>query len=251
MTDLLSFLGLAWPRLLLYPGGLFALALLWLVRRVWPYTPVAAPPTLRVAEGVPPLLLLCLLPLPGAAVLPRAIDLPAALALLEWPLALALLTGEMRDDPRTMAARYAPLLLAACALVLGSHSLALDAFVREPPPGVLPRALLAAGAAYWALALPALLGLGPLVAAPPTRSWGAAMRIVGHGLLAALLWFALLPSPWLAPLPAILVFLLLFLADRSGPHCRGAWRFAKWLSAIIIGALIVAAAIAALRDRLV
>lgn len=251
MADLFSYLGLAWPRLLLYPGGVFALALLWLLRKVRSGPPSNASAELQVAACVPPLLLLCLLPLPGAATLPRPIDLPTALALLEWPVALAFVAGAAtRADPRALAARYAPLLLAACAIVLGSRSLALDALVRPPPPGPLPRALLAAGAACWALALPALLGPGP-DAAPPSQRWGDQLRVLGHGLLAALPWLALLPSPWLAPLPVMLVFLLLFFTDRSGPQGRAAWIVAGRAAAALVGALILLSAIVALQERLV
>jgi hypothetical protein len=247
-TDLLSFLGLAWPRLLLYPGGLFALTLLWTLYRAQSPHVEAEAPELRVAACVPPLLLLCLLPLPGAAELPRQIDLPTALALLEWPVALALIVdGKAPGDARALLRRYGPLLLAACAFALGARSLALDALVREPPPGLLPRALLAAGALCWALALPALLGLG--AEAPPLRS-GFALRIAGHGLLAASLWLALLPSPWLAPLPALLVFVLLFLAARSRRRWQAAWSVGGYLAAALTAALILAAAVAALLARL-
>jgi hypothetical protein len=250
VVELLSFLGLAWPRLLLYPGGLFALALLWAVRRARPAPPVSAPPELRVAACVPPLLLVCLLPLPGAAALPRALDLPAALALLEWPVALALLVGSKAPgDARALARRYGPLLLAACALAIGARSLALDGLVREPPSGALPRALIGAGAACWALALPALLDLGRSAGTSAERS-GEALRVVGHGLLAATFWLALLPSPWLAPLPVALVFLLLFLADRGGDRGRSAWVFGSRIAAALTAGLILAAAAADVVRRL-
>ncbi|MBX0330043.1 hypothetical protein K2Z83_20450 [Oscillochloris sp. ZM17-4] len=75
MGELLGALGLAWPRLLIYPGGLSALGLAWLLSRWMVVGKRPSPPAplpLRRERGVviidalPPLLALALLPLPPA-----------------------------------------------------------------------------------------------------------------------------------------------------------------------------------------
>ena len=106
-NELLALLGRAWSRLLIYPGGLAAFGLVWLISTLQnrvsspsaPHPPFPSPvagsgePPQRRGEGsllalssvVLPWLALALLPLPLAVTLPRQIDIVVALALLEWP----------------------------------------------------------------------------------------------------------------------------------------------------------------------
>lgn len=102
-------LGLAWPRLLFYPGGLSALGLAWVLDclRVYiadrsvsslPHTHEGAAVTLTdrgawggpaclldLSAGVAPLLIMSLLPLPQSGYFAYTPDLLVALTLLEWP----------------------------------------------------------------------------------------------------------------------------------------------------------------------
>src|SRR6266508_6847510 len=132
-NELLALLGRAWPRLLIYPGGLTTFALLWLIGRIKNQEPRTknnpTNPGLSLDEGderrtnderrttnddervrwsvvgssldmsavVLPWLGLALLPLPGAAGISRQTDLITVLALLEWPLLLAIV-AELRES---------------------------------------------------------------------------------------------------------------------------------------------------------
>ncbi len=133
-NELLALLGRAWPRLLIYPGGLAAFALVWLLIRTKNKEQRTNQPTtdhrrsdrestdygLQTTDGharqfpipnsqfsipgswldlsaiVLPWLGLALLPLPLAAAIGRQIDLIAGLALLEWPLLLTI-AAELRS----------------------------------------------------------------------------------------------------------------------------------------------------------
>jgi hypothetical protein len=296
-NELLALLGRAWPRLLIYPGGLAAFGLIWLIERTknkeprtenreprtgnreprtenrepqnrrtenqaaHPLTRSPAHPSGRwsVVSGrwsaleasaiVLPWLGLALLPLPRAAGLSRQIDLVAALALLEWPLLLAV-AAELRDgaDARVRAARrlaaalnsYPPLILAALVLASAYGSLETMALARPPEASTPARAALLhwLGASAWLLALPPALGIGAFAAGPPTQRalrLGLRLRALGLVALAALPWFALVAGPdaggqggidltwiWL-PLPPLGIAALLWGYSRltAGRSARG------------------------------
>ena len=161
MSELLGALGLAWPRLLLYPGGLFALAASW-VLDAWlarcgcrlethEQAGVSAPGAL-----VPPLVALALLPLAPARSFPYGVDLVVALALLEWPQALG--WGARRREE--LARAYAPLLVAGLGMAEAGGGLELTRLLRWPEP-LLGQLLLGASAGLWLTALPRLLARGP------------------------------------------------------------------------------------------
>ncbi len=101
MRELLVSLGLAWPRLLLYPGGLFALVASWLLAR-WlgrcsyePVQPAAGPPP-SLVDLLPPLAVLSLLPLAPARSFPFGLDLLVAGIMLLWPQRQSLLSERGR-----------------------------------------------------------------------------------------------------------------------------------------------------------
>ncbi len=234
MNELLALLGLAWPRLMLYPGGLFALTLvsLWQLADtrhataprpqtgVWPsykyLFPVPRSP-LPMLNAVPPLLAISLLPLPLAASLGRGIDLVLALTLLEWPLFVRLSshTSTLDDhDLQRLKAGYALLLPALLSLVQSTRSFALEALVVRPGTlETLATLLRLGGVCGWALALVPLLAIGPFrqEQAPELDD---NIRTVGHVLLATLPVLALLGEWWLAPLAPLALGLLLCAADR-------------------------------------
>lgn len=117
MGEWLGTLGLAWPRLLLYPGGLSALGLAWVLDCLLVYSAdrsVSAPTRTSPVDGargwleaaaspvdgaaregpgrildlstvVAPLLIISLLPLPQSGYFAYTPDLLVALVLLEWP----------------------------------------------------------------------------------------------------------------------------------------------------------------------
>jgi hypothetical protein len=209
MSELLGALGLAWPRLLLYPGGAFALGASWLLA-AWlsrcagrPVAAPAAPAAGDLVAALPPLAAILLMPLAPARSFPFGLDLVIALALLEWPRAL-----QGRGLVRAEALReYGPLLVAAALLAEGAGGLELTRLLRVPE-GWLDRGLLAAGALLWLAALPRLISAGPGGPAGRLRALGlllvAALPLLGA--LAATL-AGRLPGElagWLLPPAAIL-----------------------------------------------
>jgi hypothetical protein len=229
-NELLALLGRAWPRLLIYPGGLAAFALVWLLERA---NRSPAVPRRVVDRGsriedrgsriedrdprssilgssaiVLPWLGLALLPLPHAAAIGRSTDLVAVLALLEWPLLLTIAAelrgrGAAERAVRRIAAAlnsYPPLILAALVMASASGSLDVAALAR-PPAGDMPApgALLHwAGAVAWALALAPALGLGPFAAGMPAANAlriGMRLRALGLVALGALPWFPVVAGP--------------------------------------------------------
>ncbi|HEX9373121.1 MAG TPA: hypothetical protein VF897_19065, partial [Roseiflexaceae bacterium] len=192
-NELLVLLGRAWSPLLLYPGGLSALALVWLIAAIGPRqgargegmtarrSPLAArrSPSLEMIAVVLPWLGLALLPLPLATGLSRQIDLIAVLALLEWPRVLAIardLGGasahERADGMRQLAAALnslPPLILATLALAQASGSFEIGALARAPGELVpaTARALHWLGALAWSLTLLPALGIGPFATTAP------------------------------------------------------------------------------------
>lgn len=172
MGELLGALGLAWPRVVFYPGGLFALVAGYLLMR-WLAARGGAPagpaPPATVLDLAPPLAVLTLLPLAPAPPFPFGLDLPVALALLEWPRFRAVAA---RDRASAALLRdYALPLAAALALAVATGGLELARLLRWPaaPP---QQALLGLGAALWLLGLPRLLRAGPGGAAGALRALG-------------------------------------------------------------------------------
>lgn len=261
-SELLALLGQAWSRLLLYPGGLAAVGLMWLLARSagrepkWSAHHTDTEGTevsgakkyairsvslclrgysdgfLALSALALPWLGLALLPLPFAPALGRKLDLPAALALLEWPLLLRVARELRAPDPATQAVgwrRLAAWLNGLPTLVLASLALAQAAGtfdiapLARAPAAEQPLALHALhwlGALALALALPALLGYGPFAAAPPAPA--PQLRPSRMALLAWLGWLAdgglrlraaglagLAVLPWLAPFGAL---------QEEGPH---------------------------------
>jgi hypothetical protein len=197
VNELLVLLGRAWSRLLIYPGGLAAFGLVWLISmlqsRIYP-PPIPLPamgeakaelPSAATGRGLPlerpsegsllalssiilPWLALALLPLPLAVTLPRQIDIVVVLALLEWPNLLAIRQELRAGDMRRLAAAlnsYPPLILATLALAQAGNSLEIAALARIPgdSAAMSTRALHWLGVIALALALPPALGLGPFV----------------------------------------------------------------------------------------
>jgi hypothetical protein len=196
--ELLGALGLAWPRLLLYPGGVFALLAAQLLA-VWLGRCGVARPAEGAAGGlaalvaaVPPLAVIALMPLPPARSFPFGLDLVVALALLEWPRLLA--AGELRRG--ALARDYLPLLAGAGLMAAAVGGVELSLLLRLPE-GAAQRALLAMGAALWLGATPRLLAGGP--AGLPGR-----LRALGLLLLGALPIFGALAEGLAALLPAAL-----------------------------------------------
>lgn len=176
--ELIGLLGLAWARLFVYPGGLFALVLAAFAWRGDQRPPLTLP---RHAAALP-WLGLALLPLPFARPLGRGVDLLVVVALLEWPQLLALRLLLRSADPATRAAgirRLAAelngvllLALAGLALATAAGTFDLLPMMRVPtaprPPELV--ALRWLGALGLIAALPPLLGLGPFTAQQTSAS---------------------------------------------------------------------------------
>jgi hypothetical protein len=201
LNELLALLGRAWSRLLIFPGGLAAFAIIGLLAYIHraagrgqraelkPPTSNLQPPTsednaaswfLALGAIAPPWLGLALLPLPPAPGLSRQTDLLITLALLECPLLLSIAHELRASDLRPMGLRrlaatlngYPPLLLATLALVQAGGSFDIATIARVPGDlaPMFARPLHWIGAAAWALALPPMLGLGSFAGPPGARA---------------------------------------------------------------------------------
>jgi hypothetical protein len=243
MGELLGALGLAWPRLLLYPGGLFALGAGWLLARWLGWCAGAALPSAQpwhratLAAALPPLAALSLLPLAPARAFPYGLDLFVALGLLEWPqLRMALAGGLNRAE---LLRGYGPLLLAALGLAEATGGLGLSQLLAWPSTG-LAQALLLASATLWLAGLPPLLMTGPTGLAGRLRALGLLLLGV-LPLLAALAsqLAGLLPGPWAGRLLPLLAMSLAALGLggllRLPPHWLGR---AQMALAVMVAGLV-------------
>jgi hypothetical protein len=218
VNELLGALGLAWPRLVLYPGGIGALFGAWVLNRWWEIAnrePVRCAPALSPIDLLPPLVALTLLPFPPARSFPYGLDLPTALFLAEWPRwRLLSRSGALAPERiRTLLAAYGLLLVGVGGMASAVGSLELTALTRWPEAPV-DQVLLGAGMALWLAALPALQ------ATAPTSAWPLRLRallllaiptLVVIGALAALLsrWVAPPVLAWALPAPALILSALL------------------------------------------
>ncbi len=160
-NELLTLLGLAWSRLVIYPGGLALIGLIWLITRTENGHPQGQPRsqksearsqnresstqswfqhsdngswlTLRVpvlSSIVLPWLGLALLPLPAAAPMSRKTDIIIVLALLEWPRIVTIaheLRAADKTGQRAGARRLAAALNSYPVLMLATLALAQPA----------------------------------------------------------------------------------------------------------------------------
>ncbi len=227
MGELLGALGLAWPRVVLYPGGLFALASSYLLMRwlaacggepAWP-----APPATPL-DLVPPLAVLTLLPLAPARPFPFGLDLPVALALLEWPRFRAL--AARACAPAEALRDYALPLVAVLALVVATGGVELTGLLRWPEAAP-QRALLVLGAALWLLGLPRLLRAGPGGPAGALRASGlllvGTLPLLGALAAGAGQWLPADSAGWLLPPLAMLGAALTLGVALRIPERRLGW----------------------------
>ncbi|MCL6540947.1 MAG: hypothetical protein K6T87_10275 [Roseiflexus sp.] len=231
LAELLSFLGLAWSRLLIFPGGLCAFVIVWLIRTIeHRRAPSIAAPgctgaatlrgmgtatlrgmgaaALRALPGPSPLaasavvlpwLGVALLPLPLAAPLSRPVDLVVIMALLEWPRLLAisvdLHTGERLRGMQRLAAAlnsYPPLALALILTAEGTGTLESMGLLRIPE-GTSALWWFWIGVGALILTLPPLIEAGPFALdAPDDLRFGMRLRALGIVLITALPGIALL-----------------------------------------------------------
>jgi hypothetical protein len=224
-----------------------------------------------------PWLGLALLPLPGAAGISRQTDLITVLALLEWPLLLAIVTELRENDAlwlRRLAAAlnsYPPLILATLVLTSTGGSFDMTALARPPDADApLSAALLHwTGATAWLLALPPALAIGAFAAGPPdqrTLRTGLRLRAVGLVAIAALPWFPLVDSANLAPggpsangpawlwlpVPPLLIVALLWGYGRlTAGHSARCWARAYLAFDAALLLVLLWAAYTALQARLV
>ena len=195
MQELLGALGLAWPRLLLYPGGLSVVGLAWLLARILAQLSPGSHGFWRMHvdfASVLPLIAISLLPLPYAVPFPNGLDLIIALALLDGPLWL-------RQDDRRWTVDGVPstvhrpssivlFVLAGFAMSQGAGSWRLDSLLGwATRPAPLDRALLLVGSLGWLIA--ALRSQSP---DPYYQDLGAVLRLIGHLLIAGLPWLGLI-----------------------------------------------------------
>jgi hypothetical protein len=237
MDELLGALGLAWPRLLIYPGGLCAFALAWLLAR-WMQAAGGRRrcPTLKrrrilaasslsrsrrdpggeglreVAQALLALVALSVLPLPPARGFPYDINLVVALALLGWPHLRTLMAGGLAE----VIPGYGLLLLGAALMGVGAGGGQLSQLARAPEAAAGWAPLLG-GAGLW------LAGQARLYAGD--RGWAARLGDLGH------LWVGALP---------ILAALGTLAVDRL-PAGWAAWALPPL--ALIAAALVLGAAL--------
>ncbi len=155
MSDILGALGQAWPRLLLYPGGISALLMVLIVARLRGIPP-ATLGLFTLIDLLPPLSVITLLPLSPAAPFAYGLDLPTALLLLLWPSFRR--AAQERIAPQSMYERYLPLLIAATALVSVTTTLDLSGLLHWPAEP-LRRLGILLGALAWIAAVPLITSL--------------------------------------------------------------------------------------------
>lgn len=175
MSDLFGALGQAWPRLLLYPGGVSAVLAALIFARLRGVRQFATLTSAGLVDLLPPLSVITLLPLAPAAPFPYGLDLLTALALLLWP-ALRRAATE-RCDPHQLAAQYLPALLAVSALASAVGTLDLSGLLQWPSTPARQAAFLL-GAGAWLAAIPRL--------APPQSALAAASSALGLMLIGVL-----------------------------------------------------------------
>ncbi|HMP43306.1 MAG TPA: hypothetical protein PKA05_23230 [Roseiflexaceae bacterium] len=272
-AELLTLLGQAWARLLLFPAGLTALLLLWLIelrRAPLPSAEPRRPFAETLTAVVAPWLALALLPLPLLANLSRGTDALLLLVLFEWPRWLAAASdihyGDAAAQQRGVARlaallNTAPVVIFAVLLLVAVHgTLETRNLLRLPPDaGSIDQLRFWGGAIGLTLALPGMLEVGAFAlgrTTDPLLRVGLYLRSFGLLLLTALPWMSLLrdangPIAWLLPLPPLLLLLLVWGADRAG-RSHTALQWARGYSALaallLIGVLLSAAA--ALQQRL-
>jgi hypothetical protein len=250
IAELLSFLGLAWSRLLIFPGGACLLSAVWLAaafERRRAQTGLLSFPTswltspLTASAIIFPWLGVALMPLPGAVALSRPIDLIAIIALLEWPRVLAIAADLQGNDRARGVQRlatalngYPPLVLSLVLVSLGTGTLEVVGLLRIPESAApLQQTMwfwLGAGALI--IALPPLIEVGPfaLDARDELRP-GLCLRMLGIILIAALPGIALLTRDgaddwWRIALPPLALGGALWMFHRSA-HRQTALRWAR------------------------
>jgi hypothetical protein len=266
LAELLALVGRAWARLLLYPGGLSVLAVLWGLSRINAGHKQANPANRIALEySIAALALawlgVALLPLPLVAPLGRPVDMLVLVALLEWPRLVAAHAEARQGDTRRLAAAFNsyPLLLAATLLLAwASGSLEAGAWSNLPAAGAPERTRAAywLGALGWLAALPALAGIGPFRADPPCQvllRFALQVRATGFVALALLPWVAWAGalSPWLVPVPVLGLAVAIWVFDRATQRF-GTRRWALgsfWLALVLLAALAVFSA-GSLAERL-
>lgn len=272
ITELFALLGRAWPRLILYPGGLAACALVLVIiaiQRRTPSTRQSLTETQTSADLTPlalsavaaPWLGLALLPLPGAASIGRSFDIVVLFALLEWPRVLAALHEARTGDIQRLATilnSYPLLVLSTIVLAQAGGTLDLGPMM-QPLAEAAPfrsQVLHWLGVLAWTLNLPLLLGIGPF-SGEPARSFflqlGLLLRAIGLGAIAALPWVALLSEEqrWFVPLPVLLFGCVLWIYHRFTIGQRvQPWVYASLVVCIVLLVALLWNSAAALGERL-
>lgn len=288
MTELLVLLGRAWSRLLVYPGGVSAFAIIWLITylqlRIGPslsphafhpkYTSLTHPSTghslhtvVSISAVVLPWISLALLPLPLAPTMERPVDVLVLFALLEWPFVLTIAT-EVRSSNvhvqqngwRRLANvlnGYPCLVLALLLLVPASRSLQLDQLTRLPgmDAGSVIVVAWIFGVCSLVVSLPPILGLGPFATAAPGDfglCTGLRLRGVGLVVLALFPLLGLLESYlWVFLLACGLAtcYLIAFI------RLAGRWEAKQWstgyaLLSLVQLVVLLAVSAVVLQDRL-
>jgi hypothetical protein len=219
MNDLLALLGQAWPRLLLYPGGICALALLWLWLALHKQQTLFRESTPKQwLHCVPALVVISLLPVRGAVELGQSLDLFVALFLVEWPLFIAL-SDRQNEQTGTVQGSllqgYSLLLPSLLLLADLNNSLLLGAQAASPPAWLWePIIFRWIAALAWLVALFPLAGLGPF-RRENEPDLAAHSRILGHlGLISLPLLGLLHERVWLMPLVPIGLAVALYVGEK-------------------------------------
>ncbi|GAB4130344.1 MAG: hypothetical protein Fur005_03960 [Roseiflexaceae bacterium] len=254
-TDLIALLGRTWPRLVLFPAGVSALAvaalLIWWQYRVhnqplvWDCQPFGSVAQLSVIAL--PWLGLALLPIPLASDIGRSIDVVVALACLEWPrfwwhmqqraaVAMPDRIGRLLQIPGVVGT-----VLACILLALPTNSFDLPSLMAVPNrSGPMTGQI-----GHWFGAVLLLLVWRELRIPsdlPLFAQVGWAIRSIGLVALAALPWLAFLneDQAWYAPAILVGVGLLAAVIDRFAQHHQQIWqrveRWCLWLGFLIVAA---------------
>ncbi|RRR71613.1 MAG: hypothetical protein EI684_11330 [Candidatus Viridilinea halotolerans] len=220
---------MAWPRLLVYPGGLFAIVAAWLVTR-WlhwcariPWRTATFGTYQTLGSLLPPLVAISLLPLAPARPFPYGLDLFVALGLLEWPRMQQWL--QQQPTRSVLLQRYWPLLLAALGWAEAVGGVGLSRLLAWPE-APLNQALLLVSTALW------LSAVAPFGSHPGSRWNGAKAHwdaMSGYRLSAIGYWHWDSPALRLRTLGMLLIGSLPILAALAAHFAATLDPWAGWV----------------------
>ncbi|WP_322820854.1 hypothetical protein [Chloroflexus sp.] len=232
MSDLLGVLGQAWPRLLLYPGGLSAVLAVVMFARLRGVTITRDDHITTLIDVLPPLCVLTLLPLAPAASFAYGLDLATTLLLLMWPVMRQV--AQERRDPRDVINQYLPIIMAAMVFASITNTLSLSGLLRWPAEP-LPQIGYGLGIVAWFVGSSQIMSTRPNLATACSE-----LGFVMVGVLPLSAGLQALPVPgaiagWGVVFASVVIAMIITI---------GAGYLPQWIRYLIAGATLLASGLA-------